>query len=61
MYDPVLPAWRREPTGKQRWLPGQRTLLLLGHMKLLQQLLWGSAKEPFALERFQWLTWKEML
>lgn len=50
-----------DPTGKQSWLPEKRTLLLLGHMKLSQQLLWGSVKEPFTLERFQWLSLKEML
>lgn len=50
-----------DPTGKQSWLPEQSTLLLLGHMELSQQLLWGSAKEPFALGRFQWLSLKEML
>lgn len=37
----------------QSWLPEQRSLsctqslLLLGHVKLLQQHLWGSAREPF--------------
>lgn len=29
------------------WPPQQRSLLLLGHVKLPQQRLWGSAKEPF--------------
>lgn len=49
------------PTGEQSWLPEQRTLQLLGHMELLQQLLWGPAKESFTLERIQCLSLKEML